>query len=155
MNRVLYILKIVIISPEFASLAIIALLAFIQPNFFIWLSSRINTTNEMVKWFGLLPAGMTGVMVTRNTELLSPGPQETAKTLLQWSEYYKIEYRFWICLFFGTIGSIACGYVMLFGDLKAYIMLTIFLGGIVISSISFLTFLSATITLKRIISVLS
>jgi hypothetical protein len=152
MRRIPYILRIVIISPEFVALAVIALLALVQPSIFIWLSSRINSSNEMVKWLGLLPAGMTGVMITRNTELLSPNPQETSKVLLQWPEYYKIEYRFWICLFFGILGSVACGYVMLFGDLKDHIMLALFLSGITVSSISFLTFLSATITLKRIVS---
>ena len=155
MRRVLYILRIVVISPEFVALAVIALLLLVQPGIYIWFSSRINSGNEMIKWFGLLPAGMTGIMVTRNAELLSPYPQEAAKFLLQWPEYYKIEYRFWICLFFGIIGSIACGYVLLFGDLKDYIMLAIFLGGITVSSISFLTFLSATITLKRIMSMIS
>jgi hypothetical protein len=152
MRRVFYLFRVAIISPEFVSLAIIALLLYIQPSIFIWLSSKIDTTNEMVKWFSLLPAGITGILVSRNSELLSPGSQELSAILLKWPDYYKIEYRYWICLFFSILGAISCGSVSLFGDLKNHIMLAIFLAGIIIASITFLTFLSATITLKRIIS---
>lgn len=152
MKRFFYLIKIIIVSPEFVSLAIIALLVYVQPSIFMWFSSKINTTNEMVKWFSLLPAGMVSVMVSRNSELLSPVPQENSKVLLKWADYYKIEYRFWICLFFGILGTVFSGYVSLFGDLKNYIMLAIFFAGIIISSITFVTFLSATITLKRILS---
>jgi hypothetical protein len=127
MSRVFYLFRICVISPEFVFLSVMALLTYLQPSFFIWLSSQINSTNETIKWLGLLPAGLTSVMVTQRSELLSPGSEAISKVLLSWPDYHKIESRFWLCLFFGILGSIFCLYVLLFGDIKNYIILVIFI----------------------------
>jgi len=155
MKRILYILRIIIISPEFISVAIIYLLLVIRPTIFIWLSANIDKTSDMVKWIFLLPTVLTGLILKDRSELLSPGSEKISKIILNWPDYNKIEYRFWISLAFAILGSALCIWISVFGDLKNYVMMATFLSGIIISSISYLTFLSATITLKRIISTIS
>jgi len=152
MKRFLYIIKTFFISPEFTFLAVTSLLVFLYPEIFIWLSTRINTTSEIVKYLYVLPAGITVYMVTQKRELLSPEPEKASESLLKWPDYHKISDSFWICITYGGLGTFFCFSTALFGDLKDYRMLVVFLSGIVISIITVLTFINAAIVIKKIIA---
>jgi hypothetical protein len=153
MKRFVNILGIFFISPEMAFVLILIIMIFLKPNFFIFLASRINTADDLIKCLALVPPTITWIIFSKKDDLLFPEKHPTDEFLQKWSDYHLLLDRYWICLVFGIISSIPTLYIWIFNnDLKNYITLAVFLGGIIVPLITFLTFFNATITLKRILS---
>ena len=153
MKRIFDIVRAVIISPECVFVAIFTFLVLVKPDIFISLASRVNTTDDLIKYLALVPPTIAVVLMRRKDDLLFP-EQHPAYALLQdWPNYYLLLNRYWISVMWGILSSLITLWVWIFGgDLTEYITFSLFFCSIITSIITAFTFFSATITLKRILS---
>jgi hypothetical protein len=156
MKRVLDILKAVIISPEVGFIIFLFLLVYLRPDILRNLASQVNTNDETIKFWALVPVSVTIYFFTHRDDLLFPKEERLQEILNDWREYHLLLDRYWICIFWGGLGSLLTLAIWLFkGDLSIPSIFSIFFGGIITPTITFLTFVSATITLKRLLSTYS
>lgn len=153
MKRTFDILRAILVSPEAVFIAAFALVVSLKPEFFISLASRINTTEDLIKYLALIPASITVILMTKRDDLLFPDQHPADFLLQKWSGYHLLLDRYWICIFWGVLCSIPTLSIWIFsGDLTEYITFSLFFGGILTPIVTLLTFFVATITLKRILS---
>lgn len=153
MKRTFDILRAVVISPEAVFIAVFALLVNLKPGIFISLASRINTADDLIKYLALIPASITVILMTKKDDLLFPDQHQAYYLLQKWPNYHLLLDRYWICIFWGILCSIPTLSIWIFdGDLTEYITFSLFFCGILTPIITLLTFFTATITLKRILS---
>lgn len=153
MKRFLDIIKALIISPEMGFVILFFSLAYLKPDVLLNLSSKVNTNDETIKFWALVPVSITIYFVTQRDDLLFPKEERLQEILNEWDGYHLLLDRYWICIFWGGLGSLLTLAIWLFkGDLSTSIIFSMFFGGIITPTITFLTFFSATITLKRLLS---
>lgn len=100
------ILRYVFVSPEFLVLISgIALLMFC-PSWFLWLSQRIGHQAELLKYFGLLSAGLVVYDSKTAKDILFPNADK--KTILQnWPFYWKLKCGVAVGFLYGTAFAVA------------------------------------------------
>lgn len=153
MKRTLNVIRAIIISPEFVFVAGFALLAYLKPDLFISLASRVNTAKEPVSYLALVPPTIVVILMRQKDDLLFPTQPPISDLLQNWPGYHLLLERYWITVTWGILTSFPTLWIWLFkGDLTEYITFSIFFCSIITSIITALTFFSATIMLKRILS---
>ena len=151
MKRVINFLRIIIVSPEMAFIAVLCLSVYLYPVFFIWVASEVNAVEDVIKYLAFVPLALGGMIVRQKDELLFP-THKSNNTLQEWPDYNSLLLdTYWGCLFFEAVSVVSTLGVWIFNaDIKNYIVFSVFVGGIVVSIISYLTFFNSTITIKRI-----
>ncbi len=106
MKRILTTLRYVFVSPEFLIMvAGLAAFAFC-PSWLLWLSGRIGHQAELLKYFGLLPAGLVVYDTTIVKSVLFPGADKN--TILQrWQLYGDLKCGGVVALLYGVAFAVA------------------------------------------------
>ncbi|RLD03645.1 MAG: hypothetical protein DRI32_07075 [Chloroflexi bacterium] len=144
-----------IVSPEMIFISIFGLLLYLSPSFFIQVAAKLNVAEGIIKPLALIPLGLLSLIIKQKNEILFPDHELNA-VLQKWPNYYLITNRYWTCVLFEGIslmftGCIWIGIQMYEIDFKNYVVFALFVGGLVVSIITYLTFLNSTITIKRIL----
>lgn len=109
MKQTKAILRAILISPELLVSVIGASLCFFWPEWFVWLSGRIGQEAELLKYFGLLPAGLVAYDLSIAKDILLPAADK--RNILQgWPHYREFKGTvfsgiLYACIF--TVGGIA------------------------------------------------
>ena len=152
MKRTLGIVGIIIISPEMLAILLLTVLYFSVPQVFIWLASRVSPADEQLKFLALAPLALTGIIISKRNDLLFPEHKES-QLLQEWPDYKMILDRYWVCvLFSATCTGVSLGIWLVGLNLKDPVYLAVFMTSLIIPVITFFTFINATISLKRLLS---
>lgn len=156
MKRFLDILRAIVISPEMLFLAAFSLFAHLNQSYIISIASKTNTNEETIKYLALVPPSIIVFLYMRRDDLLFIDNHPKHNLIQEWPNFHMLLDRYWICILWGILGSVATVPIWIFnGDLSAINIFYLFFSGIITPIISLLTFFSATITIKRILSTTS
>lgn len=117
MKQVKTILRAILISPELLVTVIGAGLCYFWPEWFIWLSRRIGQEAELLKYIGLLPAGLVAYDLTITKDVLLPAADK--RNILQgWPRYHEFKATVFSGIFYACIFAVG-GIAALLFDWKA------------------------------------
>ena len=141
MKGISTILRSVFISPEF--LVAVAGLGLIQafPSGFLWLSERISQQSDLLKYAGLLPAGLVAYDLKVARGILLPDADK--RTVLQgWTRYWDVKCSVSVGLLYGATFAIAGLFTMLFdwkipAPHQSAVLLTTVAGALTVSATLF------------------
>lgn len=152
MKRVANFFRIIIVSPETAFIAVLYLCVYFYPVFFVELAHRINAVEAVIKYLAFVPVALGGVIVRQKDELLFP-KHKMNDILQKWPNYdFLLLDTYRVCLLFEAISIIATIGIWITGaDLQNYLVFSVFMCGIVVAIISYVSFLNAIIRIKRIL----
>lgn len=151
MKRLRDILISILISPEMAVIAILVILCSLLHEPIENMVSFIRPAESAVNWLTLAPAALLVLTLKERKELLSPESNST-KEYLNWPNYQMVKDRFFITLaweFFALCVTLII-WVLGLSTMKFSVVI-VFFGAILISVVSYVTFLIATVTLKEIL----
>lgn len=153
MRRVLDVVRAILLSPEFVFAAGLALIVSLKSEIFISLASMVTSVDERINYLALISPAIVAVLIKQKDDLLFVSGHPMAGALQEWPQYHLILDRYWVTIMWCVLCSIITISIwILDGDLSHYIIFSLFFGSIIISLIASLTFFSATITLRRILS---
>ena len=104
MKKFLHLIKVIFISPEFLFIICTIFLAEIFPDFFIFLSLKIQEKDEILKYLLLLPPTLALACYKFGKEIWLPN--EKSKLLYSWPDFYALKQAIVIGLVFVTLSSI-------------------------------------------------
>jgi hypothetical protein len=141
-----------IVSPETVAVLIVVVLHRFVPFPFTWLGSRLSGQNDPIQFLSLIPVGLVGLIVHGRGDLLFP-EHPAGRVLQEWPHYHMILDRYWATvLFSGGATLVTVGMWALQIPLNDPTHLAVFLGAILVSLITYLCFLNATISVRRVLS---
>lgn len=100
MKRCNAILRSIFVGPEFFILIAGAVLLVFFPDPFIWLTGRIGHDAELLKYFGLLPAGLVVYDATVTKGILLPDA-DIRRILQSWKLHWELKCTAVIALVYG------------------------------------------------------
>ncbi len=107
------ILRSVFIAPEFLVAVAGLALSVAFPSGFLWLSERIGQQSDLLKYAGLLPAGLVAYDLKVARSILLPDADK--RTVLQgWSRYWDVKCAISVGLLYGVAFAVAGLFTMLF-----------------------------------------
>ena len=152
MKRILSIIGIIIFSPEMFAILILIALYFIVPQIFVWIASRVSTADEQLKFLALAPLTLTIFIISKRSDLLFPEHKEN-QILQEWPNYHMLLDRFWVCMLFSATSAGVSLAIWLIGlSLKNPTYLLAFMISLMVPLITLFTFINATISLRRFLS---
>ena len=117
MKGVVAILRSFFISPEFLVSVVGLALCVFCPSWFVWLSDRVGHQAELLKYAGLLPAGLAAYDLKVAKGVLLPDADK--RTVLQgWPRYWEMKCGVVVGLLYGAIFAVA-GIIALLFDWKS------------------------------------
>jgi hypothetical protein len=122
------------------------------PQVFYFLGAQIRGNDESIKFLALVPVTMLGLVIHGRKDLLFPDHPKN-NLLQEWPEYYHILDRYWVTVFFGGVCILlSVGIWVLHLPLTNPEWLSIFMCSISVSTVTYFSFLNATIQVRRILS---
>jgi len=117
MRQLITILRGIFISPELLIIAVGYFLACAKPEWLVSLSSRIGQQAELLKYAGLLPAGLIAYDLARAKEILFPSADK--RNIFQsWPQYSEFKGTIFSAMFYALAFAVGGVAAMLF-DWKA------------------------------------
>lgn len=152
MKRIWNLFIAITISSETLVTLIYFLLYMCVPQIFQLLGSQIGSNSEPIKFLALVPTVLLGLIIHGRKDLLFPDHHKN-NLLQEWPEYYHILDRYWVTvLLCGVCIFLTVGIWALHLPLTEPRWLAVFLCSISISIVTYLTFLNATIQVRRVLS---
>lgn len=152
MKRIIDILRVIFISPEFLILLIVFVLQIYKADWFILIGKQFQSNNEIWKFLPTLPMLFTSLVFKFGKNIRIP--LENNKQLYQWNEYYRITDRVHIGIYISILSSIGAISVWLLIDIISNLYIgIIFISSIGISGFSALTMHLASISIREVLDV--
>lgn len=152
MKRIIDILRVIFISPEFLILLIVFVLQIYKADWFILIGKQFQSNNEIWKFLPTLPMLFTSLVFKFGKNICIP--LENNKQLYQWDEYYRITDRVHIGIYISILSSIGAISVWLLIDIISNLYIgIIFISSIGISGFSALTMYLASISIREVLDV--
>jgi len=106
MNRkILDIVRLFLISPEFFVLVLFWDLFSLYPKPMILLGSEIVREGSMVQYIALLPVALLTMAYSLSKDALRPLDGDKNRLLYEWPEYWRLKFRALAALFFCLVAS--------------------------------------------------
>jgi len=151
-KRIIDILRVIFISPEFLILLIVFVLQIYKADWFILIGKQFQSNNEIWKFLPTLPMLFTSLVFKFGKNICIP--LENNKQLYQWDEYYRITDRVHIGIYISILSSIGAISVWLLIDIISNLYIgIIFISSIGISGFSALTMYLASISIREVLDV--
>lgn len=132
------ILRSFFISPEFLVIVAGLMLSALFPNRFLWLSERIGSHSDLLKYSGLLPAGLVAYSLKVARSILLPDADK--RTVLQgWPRYWEVKCGVGIGMVYSVAFALAGIVTMLFDwknpmPFQSAVLLTSVTGAVTVSA---------------------
>ncbi len=83
------------------------------PDWFLWLSQRVGQQSDVLKYMGLLPAGLVAYSLKVSKSVLFPGGDK--RSILQgWPRYWELKCGVSVGMIYSLVFSLAGGGTLLF-----------------------------------------
>lgn len=152
MKRIIDILRVILISPEFLILLIVLVLQIYKADWLILIGKQFQSNNEIWKFLPTLPMLFTSLVFKFGKNIRIP--LENNKQLYQWDEYYRITDRVHIGIYISILSSIGAISVWLLIDIISNLYIgIIFISSIGISGFSALTMYLASISIREVLDI--
>lgn len=116
MKGIVAILRAFLISPEFVVSLGGVMLGVLFPDWFDWLSERIGRQSDVLKYAGLLPAGLVAYSLKVSKSILFPDADKRA-VLQGWARYWELKCGIVVGMIYSLVFAVA-GIVTLLFDWK-------------------------------------
>jgi len=151
-KRIIDILRVILISPEFLILLIVLVLQIYKADWLILIGKQFQSNNEIWKFLPTLPMLFTSLVFKFGKNIRIP--LENNKQLYQWDEYYRITDRVHIGIYISILSSIGAISVWLLIDIISNLYIgIIFISSIGISGFSALTMYLASISIREVLDI--
>ena len=116
MKGIVAIARSFFISLEFVVSIGGVMLCFLFPDWFLWLSQRIGQQSDVLKYAGLLPAGLVAYSLKVSKSILFPDADKRA-ALQAWARYWELKCGIVVGMIYSLVFAVA-GIVTLLFDWK-------------------------------------
>lgn len=151
MKRILDIIRAFCVSPEVACILLLAIGGCV---FYDWLADflpHLFLNQDAFKWVAIVPVAPLALTINERQKLLSPDSR-LSSWYLEWPEYHMIKDRYFITLVWEIASICVTVSIWLFGlKITDPLVFILFLGGIIVSIVSYCLLLNATIKLKQLL----